>query len=477
MNENFNSSLPLSGQSFSVSDYRWPCVEGRKPLGHQKQTVAFFLTNKRAFCLSEMGTMKTLSALWAVDILITARKVRRVLIISPLSGLRATWGAEIFRNMPYLKYGIAHGTKQQRLNVLRSTVPIVIINHDGIKTVEEELLKNPPDIIIIDELTAYKANSDRTKCMQKIADKARAVWGLTGEPTPNSPLEAYSQAKIVNPFNPLLTGPLRYYTQYRDATMTKINDILYIPKPYAAEIVSSILRPAIRFTRDQCLDLPPTTYETVDIPFTDDQEKYYALMKKQAMIEFSEGKVTASSAAIKLNKLLQISAGSVKLNDGTIQQIDCRPRLKALKEIYEQTPQKKMIVFAVFRATIDMLVENLNASGIKTQPIYGGISLNERSKSIESFQTGDTNVLVIQPQSGAHSLNLQVSSTAVWFSLIPSNELYQQANARIVRPGQKRNTLIIHMISSKAEEHIANILDKKAVMSKAVLDLFKDNVL
>lgn len=444
---------------------------------HQKQTVSFFLANKRCFCLSEMGTMKTLSALWAIDILITAKRIRRALIISPLSGLRATWGAEIFRNMPYLKYGIAHGTKQQRLNVLRSTVPIVIINHDGIKTVEEELLKNPPDIVVIDELTAYKAASDRTKCMQRIADKARAVWGMTGEPTPNSPLEAYSQAKIVNPFNPLLQGPLRYFTQYRDATMTKINDILYVPKPYAPQVVSSVLRPAIRFTRDQCLDLPPTTQETLEIDFTDEQKQAYEQMKKQAMIEFAQGKVTASSAAIKLNKLLQISAGAVKLNDTTTHTIGCAPRLKALKDIFEQTPQKKLIVFAVFRATIDMLVEHLNKEGIKTAPIYGGISLNERSKSIEAFQTGGLQILVIQPQSGAHSLNLQVSSTACWFSLIPSNELYNQANARIVRPGQKRNTLIIHMISSKAEEHIAKILERKADMSRSVLELFKENKL
>ena len=427
--------------------------------------------------LSEMGTMKTLSALWAIDILLTAKKVRRVLIISPLSGLKATWGAEIFSNMPYRKYGIAHGAKHQRLAVLRSTVPIVIINHDGIKTVEDELLKSPPDVIIIDELTAYKASSDRTKCMNRIADKAKAVWGMTGEPTPNSPLEAYSQAKIVNPFNPLLVGPLRYYTQYRDATMTKINDYLFIPKPCAPTIVSSLLRPAIRFTRDQCLDLPPTTYETMEIEFTPDQKQAYDLMKKNAMLEFESGKVTAGSAAIVLNKLLQISAGAVKVNQDTTEQINCTPRITALLDIYEQTPQKKLIVFAVFRATIHMLVEMFNSKGIKAAPVYGGISLNERSKSIDDFKTGDTRVLIIQPQAGAHSLNLQVASTAVWFSLIPSNELYQQANARIVRPGQTRNTLIIHLISSAAEEHIAKILERKAKMSNAVLELFANNQL
>ena len=195
------------------------------------------------------------------------------------------------------------------------------------------------------------------------------------------------------------------------------------------------------------------------------------------MLEFESGKVTAGSAAIVLNKLLQISAGSVKVTQDITERINCNPRVTALIEIFEQTPQKKLIVFAVFRDTIHMLVETLNARGIKTAPVYGGISLNERSKSIDAFKTGDLNVLVIQPQAGAHSLNLQVANTAVWFSLIPSNELYQQACARIVRPGQTRNTLIIHMISSPAEEHIAKILERKAKMSEAVLDLFKHNQL
>lgn len=460
---------------FSLTEYKWPALEGRKPFNHQRTTVEFALANKRAFILNDMGTGKTLSVLWACDILFEAKKIRKVLVISPLSSMRSVWQKEIFFNIPHRRSAIAHGNRAQRLAAISSPVHFVIINHDGIKTCAEELIRESFDIIVIDELTAYKsAQSERTKTMIYICQPARAkaVWGLTGEPTPNSPLEAYSQCKVVNPTNPILP---RYYTQYRDATMYQVNDYLWLPKPGASDIVHRCMQPAVRFRREDCLDLPPTMYQTISVEFTKEQQEHYERMKKEAYILHDRGEISASSAAIVLNKLLQISAGAVKTNDGDVAHIDYKPRFDALLEILEQTPQKKLVVFATYVATIKRLVDDLTAAGVHAAAIFGDVDHKQRAKYIDDFQTGALSVLVLQPQSSAHSITLVAASTIVWFSLIPSNELYRQGNARIVRPGQTRTTFIIHIVSSPAEQHIANILERKGHMSDEVLNLFKQH--
>jgi len=460
--------------SFSISSYAWPAFQGRKPFIHQKHTVKFLLANPRGFVLNEMGTGKTLAALWACDILFCAKKIRKVLIISPLSTMKSVWYNEIMLNMPHRKVAIAHGARPVRVSIIKSPVPeFTIINHDGIKSVEDELIAEKFDIIIIDELTAYKSHSsERSKCMERIAKSVRAVWGMTGEITPNSPLEAYFPTKIVNPSSKYLP---KFFTQFRDACMTKINELVYVPKPIAPQIVAMCVQPAIRFTREQCLDLPDTMYQQMEVPLTPLQTLHYEAMRNSAMLATESGDVTAVNAAVLLNKLLQISAGAVKNDVGDVIQIGCEPRVDQLEEIFKETPQKKLVVFATYRATIEMLDKELQKRGYKVRCIHGDVSQNLRANYIHEFQNGDLEILVLQPQSSAHGITLTAASTIVWFGLIPSNELFQQGNARIIRAGQTRKTLIVMFATTKAEKHIARILQTKGDMSREVLRLFNDH--
>ena len=457
--------------SFDVANYTWPALPGRVPFLHQKHTVKFLLGNKRCYVLNDMGTAKTLSALWACDILMNAKKIRRVLVVSPLSTMKSVWFNEIWGNIPHRRAGIAHGTRQQRLAIIQSAAyEFIIINHDGIRLVEDEIIRQQFDVIIIDELTAFKSHgSEKSKSMERVAKTVKAVWGMTGDLTPNRPTEAYFPCKIVNPTNKWLP---RYYTQFEDACMTRINELVSIAKPEAPHIVAMVAQPAIRFTRAQCLDLPDTMYQTLDTPMTPEQLDWYNRMKNDLLVESDRGTVTAVNAAVLLNKLLQISAGAVKNSDGQIIEIGCKPRLEMLLEIFSQTPQKKLVVFATYRATIEMLVRELSAHKIIVDCIHGDVPQNRRASIIDRFQTGDLQILVLQPQSSAHGITLTAASTMVWFSLIPSNELFQQGIARIVRAGQKLKTLIVMFVSTKAERHIAKILEHKGNISTETLKIF-----
>lgn len=460
--------------AFSLATYDWPAFQGRKPFAHQRETVEFMLSHRHCFILNEMGTGKTLSAVWAGDILLRFAKLPRIFVVAPLSILKSAWAREFFFNTPYIKYAICHGNADYKRRVLASNAQVIIINPDGVRTMHDLLMRRSTrgkDLLVIDESTLYKSpDSDRTKLMMELADTFKAVWGMTGDAAPNKPTEAWSQAKIVVPNNPLLP---QFFGSFKDATMYRIDEYQWGVKEGAENLVAAVLQPSIRFELRQCIDLPETIYTQMEPELTKEQEDAYCKMREELYLETENGEVTAANAAVKLMKLVQIAAGSVKTVDQTDHAINCKPSLDMLLNIYEQTHSKKLIIVCAFQASFRMLREFAFKHGIKCGEIYGDVSVKQRDEYIERFQRGDLNWLIIQPQAAAHGLTLTAASHLVWWTLVPSNELYKQTNARIVRPGQLQIQNIITFVRCSAEAHIARILERKEVMSSAILDLLR----
>jgi SNF2 family DNA or RNA helicase len=460
------------------SEYTWPMMNSdHKPFAHQIETTKFLLINKQAFVLSDMGTGKTLCPLWASDFLMVNNRIKRVLIVSPLSTMQAVWGREIFRNFPHRKWAIAHGSAAKRTAALKSDAEFVIINHDGVKTTTDELIKAKFDVVIIDELTAFKnPTSERTKAMCKIThsiiDRERGVWGMTGEPTPNGPTEAFGQARVVNPRNPNLP---RFFKQFQNLVEYEIAPYVMVPKTDAAKHVFSILQPSIRYTREQCVDIPECLTDIIEIKFSQQQHDMYQKMKKELLIEYEQGLITASNAGVKAMKLLQISAGAVKDDDGGILILDDKPRMDFISQtLDEMGKHKKLVIFSSFRAGIAKLEDYLTKEKIKVRAIHGSVAQAARGEFIRMFQDEDLEALVIQPQSCAHGVTLTESDTVLWHSLIASGEIFNQANARITRIGQKRKQYVRIPWGSRAEYRLIEILQSKNLNSRDVLEMFED---
>lgn len=446
------------------------------PFDHQLETVAFMLKNNIGFILDEMGTGKTLSALWATDILYINNKIDSVLIVAPLSTLDFVWAAELLEKLPHRTFQVLHGSKTERIRRLNKKVHYYIINHDGIKTITQELMNKKFDVIIIDELTAFKNNtSQRTKAMQKVTrhihreKKRRGLWGMTGSPTANSPLDAFGQAKTINP------GSLKqfdgYYTRFRDAIMIKLDMYNYMPRIGWQGIVASVLSPSVRHRLRDCIDLPPTLYESRAVAMSKDQTRLYKEMKELFLVQYQNGEISASNAGVKALKLLQISAGCIYGEDKSFNFIDNKPKLNELYRIFEESGKDKLIVFATFKGAIQQVEEFLTKKGVKCASVYGGLNKNARTKIYNDFQNGDLEVLIAQPATTSHGLTLTASRYIVWFTPVPSNEINKQADARIVRPGQTRTQIIIRMHNSAAERRTYKALDNKESMSAALLDL------
>lgn len=453
-----------------LRDYNWPGFS--KPFAHQEKTAEFLTLHKRAFVLSEQGTGKTPSAIWASDYLLAAGEVKRVLVICPLSIMQAAWQNDLFRFAMHRSVGIAHGTRQKRVDVINSGVQYVIINFDGVQTVFDDVDAGGFDLIIIDEATALKnASTARWKTIHKLVKPDTWLWLMTGTPAAQSPVDAFGLARMVCP-----ERVPKYVGAWKDMVMQRITQFKWIPKPRANEYVHKALQPAIRYTKAECLDLPDILYATRHVPLTTMQEKYYETLRKQMIFEAAGETITSVNAGVNLNKLLQVSAGCVYSDDGQVVDFDVSNRVDVLKEVIGESSHK-VLVFVPFRHTIEMLRENLTKDGITVDIIHGGVSSTKRADVFREFQNQpDPRVLIIQPAAAAHGVTLHAANTVVWWGPITSFEIYAQANARVHRAGQKNPCLVVHLEGSPVERKLYAALSTKEESHFNLMELYEDEL-
>jgi len=449
-----------------LTDYTWT---GKfKPFAHQKETSDFLSRRRKAFCFNEQGTGKTASVIWSADYLMKLGRIKRVLVICPLSIMKSAWQQDMFKFAMHRSCSVAHGDAKQRKKIIAAGSEFVVINFDGLAVVKDEIIAGGFDLIVVDEANAYKnPMTNRWKVLRDVAASAKGLWMLTGTPAAQSPLDAYGLAKLVNPDN-----TPKYYGQFRDQVMYKVTQFKWVAKPGSQDTVHQVLQPAIRFERDQCLDLPPVTHVEREAPLTPQQSKYYKLLKdKMTMVADGES-VTAVNAATNLNKLLQISGGAVYTDTGEVIEFDVSNRLNVVLEVIEESSHK-VLVFVPFTHTIELLKATLDKHGISNDVINGKVSVNRRSDIVTRFQEKpDPYVLIIQPQAASHGLTLTAANTIIWYAPVTSVETYLQANARINRPGQHNPMTIVHIKGSEIESRLYSMLQSNINNHEKIIDLY-----
>lgn len=442
-----------------------------EPFRAQSETTEFLTMNPRAFVLNDMGTGKTLAALWAFDYLRQLGEVKKALVISPLSTLERTWADEVFRHFPHLTAAVLHGTKEKRLKLLAEDRDIYLINHDGIKTIYPELIaKGDIDLIVIDEIASFRnASTQRWKALNKIVAPRKWVWGMTGTPTPNEPTDAWAQCRLINPSR---VPP--YFGKFRDATMRQQGQFKWLARENATDIVYDAMQPSIRFTRDQCVDLPPAVYQTHHAPLTPEQTQAYKAMKAKMAMEFEGDQSVAVNEAVKLGKLVQIACGAVYGTDGQEIVLPCEPRIGVVSEIIENAGTKT-IVFVPYKSVLHHVAEVLGKT-YRVAELCGETPKAKRDEIFHQFQNNEQfgpQVLVAQPAAMSHGLTLTAANTVVWYAPVTSHEVFSQANARITRPGQKHTQFLVCIEGTEVERRIYDRLKGKEKMQGLLLDMVR----
>jgi SNF2 family DNA or RNA helicase len=393
---------------------------------------------------------------WAADFLLDEGVAKKVLIVAPLSTLKVVWGRELKHHLPHRSFVICAGSKQKRLDLLNTPgVQYVIINHDGFTNMASEL--DGFDVVIYDEATALKSpSSQRYKIFSKWMQKHNPwLWLLTGTPISQTPADAWTLARLVDSPN----CP-KSFTTFKDLVMQKVTTFKWTPRADALETCRRVLQPSIRYSLDECKDLPDTNFVGRKTELTKQQEKAFKEMKDKAVTIFAAGEVTAPNTAVMLSKLLQISCGVVYGDDTTIA-IDASERYNTLTDLLTEIGDKA-IIFVPLKGVQVWLQQKLTADGFDVAMVNGDTSKKDRDQIFNDFQhTERPQILLAHPKVAAHGLTLTRAKDIIWFAPIYSLEQYEQANARIRRLTTTGKTTVWHIWATSFEAELYRRLRAK----------------
>jgi len=440
------------------------------PFDHQKVTSAFLTLNQEGFVLNQIGSGKSMSLLWAFDYLRQEKLCNKMLIVSPLSTLERVWGDEIFRHFENLSFTVLHGSAEKRRKLLAIDNDIYIINHDGLEVLHDELMaREDIDAVVIDEIAEFRnANTAKWKAAADVLKGRKWKWGMTGSPTPRAPTDAWAQTKLLSPSK----GP-KYFTRFRDSVMRQVTTFKWVPRPEANAIVKELMQPAVLFTRDECLDLPPCTFSYRHVEMSKEQKLAYKQMFDKLCLEYEEGQVVAVNEAVKAIKLVQVVAGCVYSdNDDII--LPNEERVKEVLNIIEQA-EGKVIVYVPLTGGLRLIKKAIEDKGYNVESVHGETKKSERDRIFSAFQraTDECQVLVAHPRCMSHGLTLTKASVIVWY--IPTNDfaVYEQACGRITRQSQTMHQHIIHLEGSEIEQRMYKRLQQRESIQGALIDMIK----
>jgi SNF2 family DNA or RNA helicase len=349
---------------------------------------------------------------------------------------------------------------------------VYIINHDGLPIIVSELANRPDiDTLIVDEGAIYRNSSTRRwRALNTVINQQKinryVVW-MTGTPTPNAPTDAWAQCRIVCPAN-----VPQYFGKFRDQVMRQVSQFKWVARDNATDVVFNAMQPAIRYSLDDCVDLPEQVFETRQAEMTDEQKRAYAQMLATLRAQAAEGAILAVNEAVKASKLVQIACGVVYGIDGQEVHIPAQSRIEVVLEAIEQS-EGKVLVFVPFLPVISYVAGELSKH-YTVAVVNGDTKKSERDTIFGDFQSAkEPHVIVAQPGTMSHGLTLTAATTIIWYAPINSNETYEQACARTRRPGQKRTTVVVNVCGSEVERRMYVRLQNKQRMQGLLLDMLQ----
>ena len=449
---------------------------------HQEESIDKMIERATGFMnFSEMGTGKTPATIVAATRLL----VDRVLVVC-LNSLKMNWESE------WLKWAsedwnvfVIKGSKKNKESIVKCATEtkcksVVIINYEMVAGMFEQLKKYKPSLIICDEVHSIKSHTaKKTKALKKIPSTYK--WGLTGTPTPNSPLDIWSLYDWIRPgyLSKSFYGFRSIYADvYTGAGFPIIRKFRNIdeasrdpsfPKERLLQPMVSLY--SYRITKDECLDLPDKIFQDIFIELDPSTKKIYRDMLEDMVASIGTDTVSASTALVKLLRLQQITSGFIQSEEGLLD-VGCE-KLNALEELLDSLCKEKVVVWCRFIHEIHSIQNLCKKNKRKYFLLYGEVSIDDRNNAVKDFNTIDEpSILIANMSVGGVGLNLTGSRYAIYFSRSFSYGDYVQSVDRQHRIGQKHKVTYYNlMCKGTVDEYIGKILEKKQdMMSKITGD-------
>lgn len=444
-----------------------------QPHEYQKRAVSFIREHEAAGLFLEMGLGKTVITLTAIDELMNdCFEVSKVLVIAPLRVAEDTWSRESQKwdHLKHLKISKILGSAADRIKALKAQADIYVINRENVvwlvEYLEENRIRWPFDMVVIDELSSFKNNqAKRFKALRKMRPMMDRIVGLTGTPAANSLIDLWAEMYLLDRGERL--G--RTLTAYRGNWFRPGYGNGYVtykwePRRGALEAITKrIADITVSMKAEDYLTLPDKVETTIEVSLDEKGLKTYKEMEKESLITLDGDDIAALDAAAVMSKLLQLANGFIYDENHNPRHIH-EAKLEALGEIIEAA-ESPVLVYYNFQADKDAILAKFHDA-----------RLLENDSTIEEWNRGKIKILLAHPASAGYGLNLQDGGHIMaWYGLPWSLEQYLQAVARLQRQGQKYPVMVYHLIAKgTVDEQVVASLTKKDMTQSTLINILKD---
>jgi SNF2 family DNA or RNA helicase len=444
-----------------------------KPWNYQQYAINHILDHKASGLFLDMGMGKTVSSLTAIDDLIFLGEANKILVIAPKRVAEDTWSTEVEKwdHLNHLSISIILGTPKQRMDAINKDADIYVINRENVEWIVSNYFKIWKwDTCVIDELSSFKSSkAKRFRALKKVRPYFKRIIGLTGTPAPNSLIDLWPQLYLLDGGERLGKTIKGYRERYFVPGQTNGYVVYnYNLREDAEEAIhQKISDICISMMAKDYLDLPERIDNKIMIDLPKKAMDQYRELEKELIINLDNEDITAANSAVLTGKLLQMCNGAIYSEDKEVVEVHDE-KLNALMYIIEAANGKPILIFYSFKHDLIRIMEMLKKNKLKGQELVG-------QEDIKKWNNGEIPILLLHPASAGHGLNLQYGGNiVVWFGLTWSLELYQQANARLHRQGQKETVIIHHIIAKgTVDEDVMAALSNKEVNQNTLLNAVK----
>lgn len=444
-----------------------------KPYAYQSKGIDWIVRHPESALLWEMGLGKSVVTLTAIQELIDECEIDRVLVVAPKKVAETTWTteAEKWEHLKGLRVVKVMGTEKQRKMALAEKADIYVTGRDNfVWLVGLYGGQLPFDMMVVDELTSFKnSKSQRFKAMRVARPSVGRFVGLTGTPAPNGLIDLWGQMYCIDMGRRLGKSVSKYReTHFETHSWNNIVVRCDVKKGHEDIIRNSIADICLSMQAKDYLQLPDLMVHTVPVELSPATMSAYNTFERERVLEFKqehEGEPTnvlANSAAGLMNKLAQFANGAIYDDERNAHEIHSE-KVDKLAEIVEAANGSSVLVFYQFKHDIPRIIDKLKGYRVK---VYEG------EKQLMDWNAGKIDVLLAHPASTAYGLNMQQGGHyIVWFGTGWDLELFQQANARLHRQGQRHPVTVYKLIGTNTVDERANAsLENKKVKQQSLLD-------
>ena len=450
-----------------------------EPKRHQLVTYQFIDVIEKCAIYNDMGTGKTACVIWNIDTRLKRKQIYSALVVAPNNVLQ-NWKEEVSIHAPRLKVAILHGTRDERLDKLESMAHIYLINYEGLRVIGDEL-KHRFQMVVLDEAHKIKdPGATQTKLCFKLFNDIKYMVAMTGTPIGNNLIDLH---QIMTWLDPYMFEP--FYI-FRAAYFYNIG-YRWLPKSETPKMMQEkIYRRAVRYRKDECLDLPEKTYIQRTCVLSEMQAIAYRQMLKAMMTLMEEGLITAKNVLSQIVKLSEITSGFIRDENGYDHIFAKCAKMDLLSSIIDEIGEdKKVVIWARYINDIKRIGKELGPK--KSLLLYGATAKgNKAFDLVEEFRCNkEKSYMIANPAVGGLGLNMTVANYAIYYSNDYSWIKRSQSEDRIHRMGseQHENITIIDLISELTpgkptiDKTVVTALVSKKDLSYNIIDLFKSEII